>query len=149
MKISSLLARRRALLRQAHLANLAYAFDRLSEFSARIDRARLNGLVRLQQCTPGTDRYWASLTAMQGSQSVIEEHFSDDDLMDLADVIAFATAEIEIDLTFPIEELADRFIAPLRARLEQAGVVIDRADRAHEESSRGKPADRSRVDEGG
>jgi hypothetical protein len=129
MKLSSLLAKRQALLRHALLANLAFAHDRLSDFARRVARARLEGEVRLQQAAPGAERFWASLTALHGRQSVIEEHFSDDDLMDLADVIAYATGENEIDLTFRIEELADRFLAPLHGQLAKAGVTIDHVAR--------------------
>jgi hypothetical protein len=45
--------------------------------------------------------------------------------MDLADVISFVTGNEALDLTFPLEELAETFRAPLRAELEQAGVAID------------------------
>lgn len=147
MKLSSLLAQRRALLQQARLANLAFAFERLSEFNRRIIRARLGGDVRLQQAAPGADRYWASLTALQGSQSVIEEHFTDDDLMDLADVLAYATGENDLDLTFRVEELGDRFLAPLRGRLEQAGIAIDRSEFPVENPTREGSNDCSRADE--
>ena len=48
MNVSRLLSQRNALLRQARLANLAYAYHRLSEFGARIERAHLEGEVTLQ-----------------------------------------------------------------------------------------------------
>lgn len=149
MKLSSLLAQRQALLRQTRLANLAFAYDRLGDFARRIACARLRGEVRLQQAAPGADRYWASLTALEGNQSVIEEHFTDDDLMDLGDVIAYATGDNEIDLAFRIEELADRFLAPLRGQLEQAGVAIDREVTPVDESDHEGSTDCSRADENG
>jgi hypothetical protein len=149
MKLSSLLAQRRTLLLQARLANLAFAHERLSEFAARIARARLVGEVRLQQAAPDAERFWASLTALSGHQSVIEEHFTDADLMDLADVIAFATGENDLDLTFQVEELSERFLLPLRGQLEQAGVVIDHEGPPVEHSSLEGSADCSRTDESG
>jgi hypothetical protein len=134
MKLSFLLDQRQALLRQARLANLAFAFDRLGDFNTRIARARIRGEVRLQQAAPNAERFWASLTAQQGSQAVLDEHFTDEDLMDLADVIAYATGENEIDLTFRIEELGERFLDPLRARLQRAGVILADADKRGESS---------------
>ena len=125
MKLSNILAQRQALLRQARLANLAFAYQTLSRFADRIARARLTGRVRLEQAAPDAERYWASLTALDGNQSVIEEHFTDDDIMDLADVISFSTGNEILGVTFRIEDLAGRFLAPLRAELEQAGVAID------------------------
>lgn len=130
MKLSSLLAQRRALLQQTRLANLAFAYDRLSDFAGRIARARLAGDVRLQQAAPDAERYWASLTALHGSQSVIEEHFTDEDFMDLADVIAYATGGYDLDLTFRLDELVGRFLVPLRAQLEKSGIAIDREEPA-------------------
>jgi hypothetical protein len=147
MKLSSLLAQRQALLRQARLANLAFAYDRLSDFARRIARTRLAGEVRLQQAAPDAERFWTTLTALQGNQSVIEEHFSDEDLMDLADVIAYATGDDDFDMTFRIEELADRFLAPLREQLTQSGVALDHDERAVEQASPESPTDCSHADE--
>lgn len=149
MKLSSLLAQRRALQQQAHLANLGFAYQRLAVLAARIARARLRGGIRLQQAAPATGRYWASLTALEGRQSVIEEYFADEDLMDFADAIAYATGESEIDLVFRLEELPERFLAPLRARLEQAGVAVEAAESPLEESSSEGSTGCSQVDEGG
>lgn len=148
MKLSNLLARRRTLLQQARLANLAFAHQRLSDFACRIARARLGGEVRLKQAAPDAERYWASLTALQGSQSVIEEHFTDDDIMDLADVIAFATGETDVDFTFRVEELSDRFLAPLRGRLMRAGVVFDGEIPPAAPSSHEASTECPQVDEG-
>ncbi len=125
MKLSMLLVQRETLLRQTRLANLAFAYGKLLEFTARIARARLTGTVSLKGAAPDAGRYWASLTALEGNQSVIEEHFTDEDIMNLADVIAFTTGADDLDLTFRIEELAEKFLAPLRGDLERAGVTID------------------------
>lgn len=148
MKLSSLLAQRRALLEQARLANLAFAHEKLGEFSRRIANARLRGAVRLQQAAPGEERYWATLTALHGNQSVIDEHFSDDDIMDLADVIAYAMGETDIDFSFPVEELSDRFLAPVREKLERAGVVFDRNPSALNELDGENSSDCPQFDEG-
>src|SRR3954463_8845707 len=125
MKLSNLLAQRQALLQQARLANLAFAYERLSVFTDRIAYARLSGEVRLQHLTVEGERALPTLTALQGSQAVIEEHFTEEDLIVLSDVIAYTTGESEIDISFRLEELVDRLLAPLRERLEQAGVLFD------------------------
>jgi hypothetical protein len=125
MKLSILLHQRPSLLRQARLANLAFAGAKLGDFAGRIARARLNGEVRLKPATPDAGQFWPVLVALNGRQSVIEEHFTDEDLMDLADVLAFLTGEGDAEFTFRLEELADKFLAPLRHELERAGVELD------------------------
>lgn len=126
--LTSLLTHRAALLAQARLANLAYAYETLRRFEQRIARARLRGRVTVRHAAPEEERYWASLTANDGAQSVLEEHFSDEDVMELADVISFLTCTHALELTFPLEELAERFLTPLRAELEREGVAIDPVD---------------------
>lgn len=125
MKLSLLLSQRRALLRQARLANLAFAYDRLGHLAQRVARARLTGDVCIRQTAPEADHFWASLTAIHGSQAVIDEHFADEDIMDLADAIAFSTGQSDLEMTFPIEELGARFVTPLHTRLQVAGIKID------------------------
>lgn len=124
MNLSQLLAQRDALLRQAHLANLAYAYAQLVEFAARIARARLTGRVTLRHPSPEQEIYCATLTALEGNQSVLEEHFTDLDVMDLADVVAFACGQSRLDLTFSIQDFAREFLAPLRLELERLGLNV-------------------------
>jgi hypothetical protein len=125
MNFQQLLFHRQALLRQARLANLAYTCQQLTSFADRVARAGLTGEVRLHETDSEAEGYGASLTALQGSQAVIEEHFTDEDLLDLAELVAYATDCEEVDLTFRIEELADVFVHPLRRELAQAGVALD------------------------
>lgn len=124
MTLSHLLARRPELLRQVRLANLAFAHETLRAFSARVDRARLTGRVVLKPVDPDEERYCVTLTALDTNQSLIEEHFSDEDLIILADVLGFATGHPAHELTFHIDELAE-FLEPLRHDLERAGVIVD------------------------
>lgn len=124
-KLSTLLRQRESLLRQARLANLAAAYQTLSDFAARIDRARLGGRVTLTHVAPEADRFWPTLIALDGSQSVIEEHFTDEDLLELADVVAFIAGHEVFPATFQLEGLADQFLAPLRTELAREGVVLD------------------------
>ena len=125
MKLSHLLLQREALLRQARLSNLAYAYSQLGQLVARLGQAQLRGLVRLQQAEPVVDRAWPTLTAMGGNQSVIEEHFTDENVLDLASFIAFITGETATEITFQLEDMAEQFLAPLKRELERAGVVIE------------------------
>jgi hypothetical protein len=147
MKLSSLLNQRLSILQQAQLANLAFAYVRLDDFSTRIARARLGGEVRLRHPTAETEQYSALLTALEGSQSVIDEHFTEEDIVDLADVIAFLTGDGELDLTFRLEDLADRFLQPLRARLKREGVVFDGINPAIGGSTTSDSAGQARLDE--
>lgn len=125
MKLSKLLATRQALLRQTHLANLAFAYTTLQRFAQRIEVGNLRGLVRLRPADPSDDCYWATLTALEGSQSVLEEHFADQELIEFAEAMAFATDTDFDELEFPLEDLAENFLAPLRQCLEEAGVTLD------------------------
>ena len=141
MKLTQLLRAREALQRQTALANLAFAYQTLDAFAGRIARARLIGRVNLKPAAPDEDRYWATLTALDGSQAVIEEHFADEDLMDLADAIAYATGREDFDITFSLEEFADNFLPPLRHALEQAAIVVDLPARPSERPAANDPRD--------
>jgi hypothetical protein len=124
MDLLTLLASRDRLLEQARLANTAYAYVTIKRCSALARRARLSGLVRLQQPDPEEDRYWAELSSVFGNQSVLEEHFSEDDVTELADAVAFATGETPLDVTFEIGELEQRYAETLAQELQKSGVNV-------------------------
>lgn len=108
---------------------MAYAYTTLMASAAVARRAQLSGLVRLQQPDEKEERYWASLTALSGSQAVLDEHFSDDDVAAMADAVAFASPGVNLlDVTFPIEHLESEYIAPLAMALERAGVQLERSN---------------------
>src|SRR5690349_4836085 len=123
MKLSRLLATRKKVQRQAHLATLAHAWFTLRRLADRIATVQLSGLVRLQPPDPREERYGATLTALEGSQARLEEHFSDEDLMLLTDSVALAIEADFAEIEFDLEDLRPYFVAPLRFALEQAGVV--------------------------
>lgn len=125
MKLSQLLLQRKALLRQARLSNLAYAYSQLGQLVARLERAELRGLVRLQPVSSTALDSWAMLTALEGNQSVIEEHFTDENILDLASFIALVAGETDLEITFQLEDMREQFVVPLRRELERAGVVIE------------------------
>lgn len=124
MKLSQLLAQRDALLLQTRLANFAFAYVKLEEFAKRIERARLTGGVCLKRIAVEGQPI-ATLSALTGQQAVIEEHFTDEDISDLADVVGFILDGNNLEISFPIEELGDTFLGPLRREFEEHGIVID------------------------
>jgi hypothetical protein len=125
MKLTQLLSTRERLLREANLANMAFAYVTLCNLARRVAQARLGGLVALRQADEAEDNYWASLTAVERSQAVLDEHFGDDDVTDMADAISFSTGSEFSELQFRLEDIVDLFVAPLRASLEREGVAID------------------------
>ena len=127
MKLSHLLASRSALIRQAALANNAFAYATFAHWARRIERARLHGPVRLLAIDPASERFVPQLIALRGSQSVLDEHFDEGDLLRLADALAYVNDE-DATLTefeFPIEELYARHASALREELREAGVELD------------------------
>jgi hypothetical protein len=125
MKLSTVLAQREALLRQTYLANLGFAYARLAEFGGRLTRSGLRGPAHHGYSAPEEERGWATLAVEGFSPSVIEEHFTDEDLIELADFLDFVTPQKTLDFTFRIEEFGERFLIPLRRDLEEAGISLD------------------------
>jgi len=125
MKISKLIATHDFIIEQARLANLAQAYVTLRRCKERVQRARLFGLVNLRQPNTDEGRAWASLTALEGNQSVIEEHFGEEDLMEFADAVAYIRGISGLNVTFKLETISAEFLVPLEADLKQAGVVLD------------------------
>jgi hypothetical protein len=141
MKLSKLLATRKSLQRQAHLASLGHAWFTLQRLADRIAAVKLQGLVRLQPPDPQAERYAATLTALEGSQARLEEHFSDDDLLQFADAVALAIEADYEEIEFNLDDVRPYFVAPLRFALEQAGVVVDLDDQRQPRLAKGDSAD--------
>ena len=136
MNFHQLIQQRGHLQRQARLANVAFAYDRLARLAHRITRAQLHGPVILRASDPDGGRPWPMLIAQLGSQAVIEEHFTDEDIVDLADLLVFAGAEfVAGELSFPLEDLGERYLPPLERELVQAGVIPPGARRAREDAN--------------
>lgn len=128
MHLAHLLAQRTRLLEQARLANLALAHEALAAFADRLAVAGLAGPAVLRSPDPVAGRFCATLAPLQAAPSVVEEHFTDEDLLDFADFVALATgrpASEPFELTFALEDTAALFVAPLRAELRRAGVALD------------------------
>lgn len=128
MNFHQLLLQRDALLRQARIANLAFAYDRLADFARRLARARIVGELTLPLADPAGDRPWPVLPAMEGSQSVIEEHFTEEAILELAGIFAyFREGSGTMEFTFRPADLEKRFLAGARRDLEASGVSLDAA----------------------
>lgn len=125
MNFHQLLQQRDALLRQARLANVAFAHGWFGVFAARVARARLQGLVTLQPADPAEGQPWPRLTAVEGSQAVLEEHFLDEEVVELTDILGFLGEDIPSDgYLFRLEDLAGRFRPQLREELVAAGIAL-------------------------
>jgi hypothetical protein len=125
MKIDHLLQQRSALLRQTRLANVAFVFAELSAFTDRIARGNLRGQVTLHLPDAATERIWPSLVGDDVSQAVVDEHFLDQDILDLADLLVFATGQgHRIAFTFRLEEFGRQFLPALRRELAAAGIQL-------------------------
>ncbi len=136
MKLSTLLSIHDRLLHHARLANMAIAYATLRRFALRVRRARLWGKVRLCQPDAPAGRNWATLTALEGSQAALEEMFTDEDLMDFADAVAFARGISGLEVGFCIEDLDVEFVLPLEDALCRAQVVIDLPPEAFDDWAR-------------
>ncbi|MDQ5978625.1 MAG: hypothetical protein QG602_1599 [Verrucomicrobiota bacterium] len=131
MNIHHLLHQRDALLRQARLANVAYAYQRMGEFAGRIARARLCGAVALRAGDPTDGLPWPGLSVIDVSPAVLEEHFLDEELVELTDILVFLGEEVGSEgLTLRLEELAERFLPQLRRELAAAAIRLEGDGRA-------------------
>ncbi len=136
MNFQQLLQQREALQREARLANLAYAYERLGIYGSRIAQAGLRGAATLRLADPDAEQPWPALIALNGSQAVIEEHFTEEDIAEFADIVAFLTEDDRRVIVFDWEELTARLQAELRAELEAHGAAPGDGVPAPEDSNR-------------
>lgn len=123
MKFSELLHQRDVLLRQARLANVAFAYEWLRAFAQRARRARVQGMLTLRDGDPGDGQPWPVLLADSTSAAVLAEHFLDEDIVELADILAYVdNGARPAERRFCLEELEQALIPALRRELEGAGV---------------------------
>ena len=125
MKLSALIASRSKLARQAVLAHTAEAWSTLHFFATRIAAHGLRGPVRVTQASPDEGAPWAQLSSEMLRPSVLAEHFTEEEVFDLAQALAFACDQDHADVCFELEELEDRFARPLLRTLARAGVELD------------------------
>lgn len=126
MKIEQLLQYRDALLRQAHVANLAYAYQRLRDLSDRLALVGLRGAVTLRLGDPTDEESVPQLLSDEDRQAVIDEHFVDEDVADLANIFGFLiNGRPATELRFKLEDIAEHFLPRLRDDLVKAEVELD------------------------
>jgi hypothetical protein len=141
MNFQQLLHQRDALLRQARLANLAFACEWFGVYASRIARARLQGPVTLHPAEPEEGQPWPRLAANEGSQAVLEEHFLDEEVVELTDILRFLGEDIPSQgYLFRLEELVPRFLPQLRDELRASGVVLPGAPDPIEDPNRRSPS---------
>lgn len=127
MKLSQLLASRSDLVRQATLANAAFAYTTFAALDQRIQRGGLHGPVRFLGIDPAAERFVPQIIALAGSQAVLDEHFDEADLVKWSDALAYVSDEASTEFEFRLEELMGRFSPALEDTLLRAGVQLDSA----------------------
>lgn len=125
MNFHQLLQQRDAVLRRARQANLAYAYARLGLFAERIARSRLRGVVAVRPGDPAGGQPWPGLVALEGSQAVLDEHFLDEEMVELTDILAFLGEDLPADgFRLRLEDLATRYLPRLRQELVAEGIDV-------------------------
>lgn len=125
MKFDDLLNYRDELVRHARLANVAYAYQWLTDFSARVAQSGLRGQVVLRGADTEGNAVRPVLQATDFSQAVVQEHFLEDEVAELANVLAFVhQGSLIIELKFRLEEVGPRFLPVLRRELEESDVLL-------------------------
>ena len=141
MKFDDLLNYRDELVRHARLANVAYAYQWLTDFSARIAQSGLRGEVMLRGADAEGNPRRPVLVAADFSQAVVQEHFLDEEIAELAAVLAFAhNGSLVIELKFRLEEIATRFLPALRRELEESEIFPEEPASPAGESGRDEDA---------
>ena len=124
MKYQELLDHRDELIRVAKLANIAHAHHWLGGFAERIERAGLRGEVVLRGPEPDEGRADPEMLAQDFSQSVVEEHFTADEIRELHAVLSFVhDAERIVEARFRLEGVGDLYLPAIRRVLVVMGVL--------------------------
>jgi hypothetical protein len=138
MKFSHLLHQRDQLIRQARLANLAYAHAQLQRFVARCQRAGLTGPCVLREGDAADGLPWPTLTAAGVSPAVLQEHFLEEEIVELADIFAFLDGGTRLpELVFLPRDLVQSVLPALRRELAEAGVPPEDSVASPEWTGRG------------
>jgi hypothetical protein len=121
MKFDELLTHRDELIKAARLANLAYAYQWLGNFTDRINRTRLRGKVVLYGPNPESNLHEPVLIAKNFSQAVIDEHFLQEEISELHAIFKCVhDSSLIREAKFRLEDLGEIYLPALRRVLEMA-----------------------------
>ena len=124
MKFDELLNRRDELLKAARLANLAYAYQWLENFSGRIARHGLQGEVVLRGPNPDANLYEPVLASRELSHAVLDEHFLQEEVTELYSMLKFVhDSSLIVEAKFRLEDLGEVYLPVLRRVLEMANAL--------------------------
>lgn len=97
------------------VAKLAYAYQQMGKFAGRIAGAGLCGEVVLRGPDPEAQQPLAVLQARGFSQSVIEEHFLDEEITELHAVLSYVhPAEVVFEMRFRLEDIGAVYLPAFR-----------------------------------
>lgn len=121
MKFDDLLCHRDELLMAARLANVAYAYQWIGDFAARISRSDLRGEVVLRAADVDSNRSQPALLAQDFSQAVIDEHFLPEEIAELHEVLRLVhDGSTTLEARFRLEEIGAVYLPALRCVLDAA-----------------------------
>ncbi len=125
MNFAELLHQRDGLLQQARLANLAFAHERLAEYALRLRRAGLSGAITVQAADPAAEIAWPTLVAPDIARAVLDEHFLDEDAVELDELLEFLRAEgVAVQDTVCRADIEGRLLPWVRRELARHGVRL-------------------------
>ena len=125
MNLQNLLRNRAALLRHARLANLAFAHEQLREFARQLQRAGVYGPVTILHADLRRSRLTPVLVASDASPAVVEEHFLEETIAQVADALRLLTQDgFHVRPVFTADELQECLLPLVRHRLEREGVMF-------------------------
>lgn len=125
MNFAELLHQRDGLLQQARLANLAFAHERLAEYAHRLGRAGLSGAITVQPADPAAEIGWPTLVAPDIAPAVLDEHFLDEDAVELDELLEFLRAEgVAVQDTICRADIEGRLLPWVGRELARHGVRV-------------------------
>jgi len=114
MKFDDQHKRQNELLQVIRVAKLAYAYQQMGKYAARIARAGLRGEVLLRGPDPTSDYPLPMMLACGFSQSVIDEHFLPEDIVELHAVLAYLQADVLCAFRFRLEDIGAVYLPAFR-----------------------------------
>ncbi|HWA29389.1 MAG TPA: hypothetical protein VG734_27310 [Lacunisphaera sp.] len=114
MKFDDHQRRQNELLQVIRVAKLAYAYQQMGKYAARITRAGLRGEVILRGPDPTSDYPPPVMLACGFNQSVLDEHFLPEDIAELHAVLAYLQSETAVAFRFRLEDIGAVYLPAFR-----------------------------------